>query len=195
MRPQAVALFPRSAAMGSETSAFMPLPFFRLLFEWNIQGNQRGVGRLAADFIRTKEGWGGRRISGRYPESGWANLNLCAPWLAPGKDGAIATIAFEMGREGIQECEAFILIDRALADGGLRARLGAPLVKRCRVILDQRIRYNLWCMDMKAWTARGKNRFLPGGSIGFDWYAGGSRWQDRSKALYDAAAEVQTKLD
>ena len=99
-----------------------------------------------------------------------------------------------MGREGIQECEAYIVIDRALMDEKLRTRLGGVLVKKCRAILDERIRYNLWCMDRKAWTARGRDRFLPGGSIGFDWYVGGSRWQERSKELYEVAGQVQKAL-
>jgi hypothetical protein len=193
-RPDAYALFPRASGMGGADSAFRHLVYFRLLCEWNIQGSQRGVGRLAADFIPTKAGWGGRRISNRFPGSSWANLNLGAAWLAPGRDGVVSTITFEMGREGIQECEAYIAIDRALMDEKFRAKLGKDLIRKCRDLLDERIRYNLWCRDTKAWTARGRNRFLPGGAIGFDWYVGGSRWQDRSKALYEAAAEVQVKL-
>ncbi len=194
-RPETLALFPRTATMGSDAGACMPLTFFRMIFEWNIQGKQRGVGRLAADFVPTKEGWGGRRISGRYPETSWGNLNLMPAWLAAGKDGPISTVAFEMAREGIQECEAYILVDSVLADNTLRAKLGEPLAKKCRGILDERVRHNLWSTDM-SWTTRwNRDRFLPGGAIGFDWYVGGSRWQDRSKALYEAAAEVQAKLE
>jgi hypothetical protein len=99
-----------------------------------------------------------------------------------------------MGREGVQECEAYIAIDRVLTDEKLRAGLDKGLIRKCRDLLDERIRYNLWCRDTKAWTARGRDRFLPGGAIGFDWYVGGSLWQDRSKQLYGTAAEVQAKF-
>jgi hypothetical protein len=191
-RPHSISLFPRSGTMGGDAGAYKPLVFFRMLFEWNIQGNQRGAGRLAGDFFRTKVGHGGRRISNRYGESSWRNLNLCPPWLAPGKNGAASTVQFDMAREGIQECEAFIYIDNALMDPKLRAKLGEPLAKKCRAILDERIRYNLWGYDMGAnWR---RQLFLPGGGLGSDWYACGSRWQDRSRALYDAAGEVQDKL-
>ncbi len=172
----------------------LPPVWHRMVFEWAIQGDQRGVGRLAADFFPIKQGGRGegRSISRRYPESSWLNLNLRAPWLAPGPDGAIPTVRFEVAREGMQECEARIFIETALTDGTLHTRLGEALVQKCQALLDVRTRLNTWTNET---TNNGRYfTILTAGALGFDWYAGGSRWQQRSDRLYSAAAKVAKAL-
>ena len=55
---------------------------------------------------------------------------------APGPHGAVATVQYEMLREGIQDCEAMLLIRRALADQKLRARIGDARAKRCDAAIE-----------------------------------------------------------
>ncbi len=56
--------------------------------------------------------------------------------LAPGPDGAVATVRYEMLREGLQECEARIAIEKALVAGDL----GDDLARRCTDLLKERVR-------------------------------------------------------
>ena len=160
----------------------------RLLFERAIQGNVRGAGRMGADFFPVR---GGRSLEGRYPETSWGNLHMTQSWLPPGPDGALSSVVFEMAREGIQECEARIFIEKVLLDEKLRARLRAALAQECQTLLDERTRYIAWA-DESAQNAL-RFSFLPGGSMGYDWYAG-SGWQKRSQELYWAAAQVAEAL-
>ncbi len=103
----------------------------------------------------------------------------------------MATIRYEMGREGVQECEARIFIEKALVDEALRAKLGPKLAERCQAILDERSRCISWA-DEK--NTNGKPHcYLPVGPLGGDWYAG-SGWRDRTAKLYSAAAAVQERL-
>jgi hypothetical protein len=148
--------------------------------EKNITGNQRGFGRMSADFWPVIEGKRGRKysISRRYPESNWGACNLRQnPFLKPGPNGAISTGRFEMIREGLQECEARIFIEKALLDKANIDRLGADLVSRCRELLALRRR-----MVHGATGRMGVIRFL------------GSGRQARARRLFALAGEVGAKL-
>ena len=94
---------------------------------------------------------------------------------APGPNGAIGTVRFEMIREGVQECEARIFIEEVLLDKAQRAKLGAEKAKEIQEMLDERIRAGLW------------------GAENYGWYVS-SGWQERSGKLYAAAAEVAKAL-
>ena len=107
---------------------------------FNITGNQRGGGRMGGDLwpvLRNKAGARSGQVWTRYPENNWRNLNLLDWCLAPGPDGAVATKRLESLIEGIQECEARILLEDALLDAGKKATLGADLAKRCQDALDE----------------------------------------------------------
>lgn len=108
--------------------------------ERNITGGQRGFGRQSADFWPVLKHKKGRKsISARYPgNKGQLQIRM-NPYLAPGPDGHVSTIRFEMIREGLQECEARIFIERALLDDEKRTKLGTDLVKRCKRLLRKRI--------------------------------------------------------
>ncbi len=198
-RPDIVVHYPRSV------QEYSHLLYFRMMGEMNIAGYHRGFGRIGADFWNVLKG---KRkagsISARFPGTSWANLNIRAYVLSAGKDGAISTHGFEMFREGLQECEARVFIERALTDKTLKAKLGEALAERCQKMLDERIPYirigtstlacsgtssfyytcnnNCW-MTLKSETA----------PTGYYWYVG-SDWQERSAELYSAAAEVQKAL-
>ena len=91
--------------------------------EFTSAAGIRGIGRVGADFwnvlaTRNKTYGGGLNLIARYPESDWNQLNLNAATealLAPGPDGAVTTERFEAIREGMQECETRIFIEKALA--------------------------------------------------------------------------------
>jgi len=175
-----------------------PISPHRLVGEMNITGQQRGFARLGADF------WGvlkSRRraqpIAARYPETSWRNLDIRSCLLAPGEGGALSTHRFEMLREGLQECEARIFIEKAI----LGKKIDGELAKRAQAVLDERIPAmrkgvsSLACSG--AWTGHAyvdNSWWQCPGSAGSDWYTG-SGWQERSKKLYEAAAEVAAALE
>ncbi len=82
-------------------------------------------------------------ILGRFPESNWGQLylgNSTAYVLAPGPEGALPTVRFEMIRQGAQDMEARVYLEKALLDDALRARMGEDLARRCQQMLDDRLR-------------------------------------------------------
>ncbi|MFC1672407.1 HEAT repeat domain-containing protein [Planctomycetota bacterium] len=150
----------------------------KLMPENNIGGAQRGFGRNGADFFPPYRDKKGRRVgmlAGRYL-NGWNQLSLKTCFLSPGPDGALGTIRFEMTREGVQECEARIFIEKVLLDKAQRAKLGEEKAKKIQELLDDRIRAGLWGKD------------------NYGWYVS-SGWQDRSAKLYATAAEVAGVLN
>ncbi len=150
----------------------------RLLAEHNIQGKQSGFGRNGIDFwpaLKDKDGKWASTLVNRYSYSNWAQLSIKTCMLSPGPDGALSTIRFEMIREGVQECEARIFIEKALLDKTHRAKLGAEKAKQLQDMLDQRTRAVLWSRNDDDW-------FLSSG------------WQDRSARLFAAAAETKAAL-
>jgi len=94
-----------------------------------------------------------------------------------------------MMREGVQECEAIIIIEQALVD----KTVTGPLAERCEAILAERRRAMLTGLDSH--TASGFKAMAGFGwwsspsPLGSQWYVAGP-WQDRSKRLFDAAGEV-----
>jgi hypothetical protein len=167
-RKELVAQFQRDLVFG------WALTQNRLLPENNIGGNQRGFGRNGADFWPPFKNDKGQRVgslAGRYPESGWAQLSLKTCFLAPGPEGALSTVRWEMTCEGVNECEARIFIEKALLDKALRAKLGEERAGKLQTMLDKRIRAGLW------------------GAQNYGWYVS-SGWQKRSEELFVAAAEV-----
>jgi hypothetical protein len=183
-KPRLEGFFPREG---------VPLPLgdgsppgvYREVCEAALTGDARGIGRVGADFwgvLGEKEKHG---LIGRYPLSGWSQLNMtnaACQLLAPGPDGAVPTVRFEQLREGVQECEARIYIEKALTDKALAAKLGDELARRCQELLDDRvIQLRTAFVDKKA-------------AKGWDWFAAESGWQERSEKLYAAAAEVAGKL-
>jgi len=176
-----------------------PASRWRHLLELNVTGKQRGVARGGADFWSVVKDSRGRRrgtVTGMYPHSMWRNLNL--PWclLAPGPEGPVATHFFEAFREGIQECEARIFIERALSDDALRRKLGDDLADRCQAFLIERTHIMLKaCTNLQlSLSDIGSSPVVRQGSMaGHAWFVG-SGWQDRSERLYRLAAEVTKKL-
>jgi Glycoside hydrolase 123 N-terminal domain/Glycoside hydrolase 123, catalytic domain len=98
-------------------------------------------------------------------------------WLvAPGPAGPLGTTRYEMLREGFQEVEARVSIEKALAGG----KLPGDLEKKCRAFLEKRHNY-LW-----------KNGTIPGAQ----WlrkngdYALPRDWQEQAVRLFSLAGQV-----
>lgn len=173
---------------------------FRLIGEINIMGAQRGFGRVGADFWNVISDKKGRRRHGlgeRYWKAEWTNLNILTSVLAPGPDGPVSTTRLEMMREGIQECEARILVERAVTDKALRAKLGGKLAKRCEKILAERtIAIQIAHNDFNERGFRKRPRKINATRTSlatYHWYLV-SGWQERSGKLFTVAAEVARKI-
>jgi hypothetical protein len=142
----------------------------------------RGMGRIGGDFwvvVRDERGRPRANLIGRYPESAWGQLNLnnCIPYLlGRGAKGPLATVRSEAIREGVQELEARIFVEKAMLDDEAPTLLGEELIKRCRAALDERIRM---C--------------LHSAGDGQPWFVS-SGWSVRSELLFNMAAEVARKL-
>jgi len=189
-----LAAFPRygSSAIGHGMRTTFAVGCYRIGMESALTSpggrrSLRGIGRCGADFWAVLPGARGRAdaVLGRFPESkawhgGWL-ANSTPYLLAPGRDGPVATVRFEALREGIQETEARIFLERALTDPARRARLGEGLARRCQEILDRRVRVN--------------RRALAGGGRHLTWtWLAGSGVRGRTAALYAAAAEAASRL-
>jgi hypothetical protein len=176
-----------------------PLTVFRLIDEHNIGGEQRGFGRLGADFwpvLKDKNGQWAWRVFDRYPKASWRALNIRVALLGAGPDGPVSTARFEALREGVEECEARIVIEQALCDG----RLPDDLAARCRELIAERNRAIV--MGLSPHMAEGfldaaslyrVHDWQGSGNVGYYWYLT-SGWQERSGKLFDTAAEVASRL-
>ena len=152
---------------------------YRLYLEDRLVSGYMGFSRLGADFwvVLGREGpLGGGTLGRRYPEVDWAQLNVgvAAPAvLAPGTDGPLATVRFEMLRATAQECEARLFIEKALVDPAKRDQLGEDLSGRCQEMLDRRQEY-LYLCSASLW-------FM-------------ADMEERAAELYGLAAEAAGKL-
>lgn len=192
-RKDVVVQFMRS---GVET----PLTIPRLLGEMNIIGQQRGFGRIGADFwpVLVHADRRGRKsrkdLIGRYPDSSWRNLEWMTRFmLAPGPDGVVSTSRYEMMCEGIQECQARITVAKALLDG----KISGDLAARARAVLADRLAATITAMDNHLNSGlmplAGHSWWSTPGQVGYQWFIG-SGWQDRSAELYAIAGEVSRAI-
>jgi len=176
-------IFPRigCSTTGGPLFSNSPLGQYRSMTETTICAGRSGVCRQGADFWycqKDKRGRG-RAILDRYPPAVWSNLGpRCASGniLAPGKDGPISSLRLEMIREGRQEVEARIAIEKALITPALRARLGEKTAVAYQRLLDDRT------IALIAGTGKG----------GWPAYLAGA--DKRAADLYAAAGEVARKL-
>jgi len=167
-------------------------------------GGLRGFGPIGADFwdvlkpgefeapkrkwwnVSTLKKISSRKHQFRFPlmarnmelRSQWQKLGLhhsVARMLGAGRSGAVSTVRYEMLREGIQEAEARICVEKCLTDKKNAARLDNKRVEEYRKLLDNRVRAYLLCAS----------------DFYHDWrWFAGSGWKKRTQQLYDAAADI-----
>jgi hypothetical protein len=175
---------------GRSRGPTFPLSIWRVSVEAALVHNDAGLGRMGADFwpvmgrdnIRPgkKHSLG---LSGRYPESCWDQLNLdraTEAIFAPGLSGAVRTERFEQIRQGIQESEARICIEKAI----LAKRLDPELARRCQEVLDQRT----WHIRHLGACGGASGAALGGSTINV-WYEGAGS-AGMAEKLFATAAEV-----
>lgn len=194
-RPDLSAMFNRDPSLDT-----CPNSEWRNRCEFAITGDTRGTGRIGADFWKVFKNKNGQRsayVYNRYPQSNWRNLDIYTSVLAPGPDGLGATNRYEMLREGLQECEARIAVERALTDDKFKGKLGPELVARCEKALEQRLRalqlgYSGLNNRLEENPAYLSN--LSGGCVaGHLWYLN-SGWEDRAREIFVLAGEVEKQL-
>jgi len=143
-------------------------------------GRRGGIGRIGADFWDLPNAKGDRgyqNLIGRYPDTAWGQLtlNFCIPrLLAPGREGAVSTVRFEMLRENIQECEARAVLDDAVGIPKVAAKIDPALRDRCLKMLDERVRLYLRVRTAGGWR----------------WLAA-ARPQEMTERFYNLAHEVR----
>ena len=159
------------------------------LHEMKYKGNSRyscGLGRIGGDFWKVvKDQRGNLRstLAGVYPETYWGqlNLNLCiSSILAQGAKSAIPTVRSEAFREGSQDAEVRIFIEKAVEQLNWREKLGEEMSTRLREQLNDRIRF----VNLRGGTKINDQMKPPKVSDPLE----------SSDALYTAAAEVAAKL-
>ncbi len=177
--PHVAAFFPRGALSLKD---YNPLVDYHFANELVICWGLRGLGHVGADFWHVpppgeKAEAGFRRIT----RGNWVQLSLgdrgVGAILAPGREGPVATARFEAFREGLQETEARIFIEKALTNLELKNALGEDLAERAQKELDRR------CLAIE------HSRHSEEGRI---WYA--QTALERTRRLYALAAEVAAKL-
>lgn len=172
--PIKVAWHPRADAIW-DIRFFGPRGAFRTIMERSA-GGTIGLGPVGFDFWNLPK-------SGAIEGAGAWNLGMCSQTtgaiLAPGPEGPVSTVRFEMLRESLEECEARQVIEKALGDPASKAKLGDALAKRCRETIDERGKY----VDFASrgeWGLEGE---------GWQWFSA-SNWEERSLKLYECAGEV-----
>jgi hypothetical protein len=119
---------------------FSPLPYWRYVTEVALRSGFRGLGRIGADHWRTAitdPVAGPRSFRSQHWVGGQSTMqlsNYLPALFAAGPDGAEPSVLFETLREGVQEAEARIQVENALASG----KLPADLAKQCANHLAKR---------------------------------------------------------
>ena len=183
----------------------LPVDMARLLPPSTIINSYRGFGHFGVDFWPVLKNAKGEKVGGlvnRYPKSNWALLTLpVKEYCPPGPDGAMASARLELMREGLQEAEARIVIEEALADPARRGKLGDAVARKCQDALDEHALGLLPVLEeqevagyaarlrckMDGYSYANYNGWIAG--IFRQWYME-SGWQERSEKLFEAAAEV-----
>jgi len=174
---------------------------FRVLAEKTIIGGYHGFGRLGGDFWKVFEGdRTGRKYGGlityRYPKNASGALSMRTGFLAPGKNGAQTTLRFELLREGVQETEARIFVEKAL----LEKRIKGELATRCEEMLLRRNEAVLvgsygkvLTPHRQKWWETSTGQYANTSQAGWQWYLA-SGFEARTRKLFELAAEVARSI-
>jgi hypothetical protein len=122
----------------------------------------------------------------RYPSSNWDNMYRANPLaiLAPGSAGPVATVRYEMLREGLQECEARIVVEKALKSN----KLSGDMARRARDLLAERLKARLRTGGFVDSHGAKIN------DVGDRLWGLPEDWQQSSRDLYDMAGKAAAVL-
>ncbi len=167
-RQEIRALNPRVLSSCHTTEGHSPPFNYRLMVDRALVSGYNGLGRIGGDY------WGsyydGCRVSA-YHLAGFSIMKV----LWPGEGGAEPSARFEAMLEGMQETEARIFIEQALD----RALVGEELARRAEEVLAAHNRETLYI------PVHASADLLTEAAYG---------WQERSRRLYQAAAEVASAV-
>lgn len=150
-----ITVFPRTGANPVTLFPNSMLGEYAMAGEALLMADFRGVGRIGADFwpvLKDVPGKSGRPLVAAY--ASWSQMgmeNSVLSVLAPGEKGPIATVRYEMLRQGVQEAEARIFLEKVLSDRVLSESLGKTLSAKAQAVLDDRA--TLFLMVKTAWEA------------------------------------------
>ena len=141
---------------------------YRAVVERAVALGHRGLARIGADE------WAAIHYDGMAMPTYVTGVPVLFV-LWPGRDGAESSARFEALVEGVQETEARIFIEQAIEGG----RLPADVARRAAGVLAERLQ---------------ETGFLAGTLCVHELERYHCGWQERSRRLYRAAAEVATAL-
>lgn len=176
-------VFPREGVSVALRSFSQPAAFHSI-GEHGLLNGLRGFGRMGADFWNVTGDKEKRCLIARFPETNWNQLNPNASttdFLYAGPDGAVPTVRFEMLREGIQECEARIYIEKTLADKTRREKVGEELAKKAEAMLEERAQLLTDAVGKRGQPAKG-----------WGWFVDESDWQNKAEKLFGMAGEISS---
>ncbi len=149
------------------------------IYRGNRSRHGMGIARLRVNFWQPQR----HLFEETFPTLWRANTQRI---LERGSEGPIATAQYEMLREGQQECQARIVIERALVedriDGDLARRSREFLAERTRVLTNDGVFHS---GAFGAGPAVDEKTVLPGL---------GDNWQDMARRLFDLAGEVEERV-
>ncbi len=152
-------------------------PFkFRIAPEHALLSGAQGIGRWGADCWADR----GKYYYARGCVMGYGSLSPTVSWLFwPGPQGAEGGARFECMREGLQEAETRIFLERKLEQAAFAASSSG---KAAQAVLDERIRRNLYFLIESGDNvpAPRTEQYRPS-------------WQEQSWDLYSAAAKAAGK--
>ncbi len=145
---------------------------------WAGYSTTNGITHTPLDFWPDEKG---RHLLGRHNGNWFRGFHRQSTFwvVAPGPKGPIGTARYEMLREGFQETEARITIEKALVGN----KIGGALAENCRSLLAERMKV-LW---LNGKFARSNNQWQRGGMHD---YQVAEDWQDSAARLFDLAGEV-----
>lgn len=144
----------------------------------SVSGSAGGLATIPLDFWENDKG---SSLLGRFDRSGWTDFHRQNTyWLvAPGPDGLVGTTRYEMLREGLQETEARIEIEKAIAG----KQLPAELASACSALLIERMN-TIWIGGQ---FARSNAQWQKGG---WHEYRVAEDWQASTARLFEMAGKV-----
>jgi len=150
-------------------------------------GNTLGLGPVGMDFWVLPDDPVQKRRAGTLEGGLASNLSMSlfttASLLAPGPDGPVTTVRYEILRQGLQQCEARMIIERALSDPAIKSLMDNQLIKYCEEVIAEREKV-MYFVSKGEMYAQGE---------GWRWFEY-SGWEERARILFECADKVNKCL-